>query len=142
MVNLIAEEEGIKPRPQKKWDSFLGEFGNVAFALAPIHSTFLRQEDGVSCHLACLLMLHCLLSKRVVNGSMQLSQDTLCLLRDIAEVALHYHNFAQTFPIQTITSWALAQMYARPYCPPSRSSCLFFFGHDKAHITWHECGVY
>ena len=35
IVNLIAEQEGIEPRPQKKWDRFLGEFGNVAFAIAP-----------------------------------------------------------------------------------------------------------
>ena len=59
---------------QKNWDKFLGEFGSVAFSIAPLYSTFLRQEDGVSCHPACLLMLHCLLSRRVVNGSMQLPQ--------------------------------------------------------------------
>ena len=31
-------------------------------------------------------------------------------------------------------------MYAKPYCPPSRSSC--FFCHDTIHITCLECGVY
>ena len=51
------------------WGQFLGEFGSVAFAIAPLYSTFLHQDDGVSCHPACLLMLHCLLSRRVVNGS-------------------------------------------------------------------------
>ena len=30
IVNLIAEQEGIEPRPQKRWDRFLGEFGSVA----------------------------------------------------------------------------------------------------------------
>ena len=35
IVNLIADKEGIEPRPQKKWDMFLGEFGNVAFATPP-----------------------------------------------------------------------------------------------------------
>ena len=29
---------------------FLGQFGNVAFAIAPLYSTFLHQEDSVSCH--------------------------------------------------------------------------------------------
>ena len=62
IVNLIAEQEGIEPRPQKKWDRFLGEFGSVAFAITPLYSTFLHQKDGLSSHPACLLMLHCLLS--------------------------------------------------------------------------------
>ena len=77
IVKLIAEREGIEPRPQKRWDRFLGEFGSVAFAIAPLYSTFLHQEDGVSCHPGCLLMLHCLLSRRVLNGSIQLPQDRL-----------------------------------------------------------------
>ena len=83
IVNLIAEQDGIEPRPQKKWDRFLGEFGTLAFTLAPLYSTLLHQEDGVSCHPAYLLMLHCLLSRRVVNGSIQLPQDRLWLLREI-----------------------------------------------------------
>ena len=37
VVNLIAEQEGIEPRPQKRWDRFLGEFGSVAFAIAPLY---------------------------------------------------------------------------------------------------------
>ena len=90
IVNLIAEREGVEPRPQKRWDRFLGEFGSVAFVVAPLYSTFLHQEDGVSFHLACLLMLHCLLSRRVVNGSIQLPQDRLWLLREIAQAALRY----------------------------------------------------
>ena len=57
-VNLIAEREGIEAKPQKRWDKFLGEFGSVAFAIAPLYSTFLHLEDGVSSHPACLLMLH------------------------------------------------------------------------------------
>ena len=61
-------------------DRFLGEFDSVDFAIAPLYSTFLHQKDGVSCHPACLVMLHCLLSSRVVNGSMQLPQDRLWLL--------------------------------------------------------------
>ena len=84
IVNLIAEQEGIEPRPHKKWDRFLGEFGSVASATAPLYSTFLRQKEGVRCHLVCLLMPHCLLSRRVVNSSMQLPQDRLWLLHEIA----------------------------------------------------------
>ena len=56
IVNLVAKREDIEPRPQKRWDRFLGEFGSVAFAMAPVYSTFLHQEDGVSCHPTCLLM--------------------------------------------------------------------------------------
>ena len=109
-----------------RWDRFLGEFGSVAFVIAPLYSTFLRQEDGVSCHPACLLMLHCLLSRRVVNGTIQLPHDRLWLLCEIAEVALHYGDSAHASPIETTASWALARMYARPYCSPSGSSCFFF----------------
>ena len=125
IVNPIAEQEGIEPRPQKKWGRFWGEFGSVAFAIAPLYSTFLRHKDGVSSHITCLPMLHCLLSRRVVNGSMQLPQDRLWLFHEIAQAALHYRNSTHTSPIQTIPSWALARMYARPYCPPSRSSQLW-----------------
>ena len=139
MVNLIAEREGIEARPQKRWDKFLGEFGSVAFAIAPLYSTFLHQDDFVSCHPACLLMLHCLLSRRVVYGSIQLPQDRLWLLHEIAQVALHYRNSPHAPPIETTPSWALAQMYATPYCSPSYSSC--FFCDDTAHITCRECGV-
>ena len=67
-MNLIAEHEGIRPRQQKKWDMFLGEFGSIAFAIAPLYSTFLHQKDYVSCHLACLVMLQCLLSRCVGHG--------------------------------------------------------------------------
>ena len=92
IVNLIAEREGIRPRPQKRWDRFLGEFGR------------------------------------------------LWLLREIAQAALHYRDSPHAPPIETTPSWALAQMYATPYCSPSRSSC--FFCDDTAHITCPECGVY
>ena len=45
IVNLIAEREGFEPRPQKRCDRFLGEFGSVAFAIAPLYS-FLHQEPS------------------------------------------------------------------------------------------------
>ena len=50
IFKLIAEQEGIEPRPQTSWDRFLGEFGSVAFAIAPLYSPFLHQKDRVSCH--------------------------------------------------------------------------------------------
>jgi hypothetical protein len=133
IVNLIAEQEGIKARALKRWDKFLGEFGSVAFAIAPLYSTFLHQDDGVSCHPACLMMLHCLLSRRVVNGSIQLPQDRLWLLREIAQAALHYRSSPPAPPIETTPSWALARMYATPYCSPSRSSCFFFLRRHSPH---------
>ena len=112
IVNLIVEQEGIEPRPQKKWDRFWGDFGSVAFAIAPLYSTFLHQVDGVSCHRAYLLMLHCLLSRRVVNGSMQFPQDRLWLLCEIAQAALHYRYSAHASPIQTTPSWAIVLAFA------------------------------
>ena len=92
------------------------------------------------CYPAYLLMLHCLLSRRVVNGSIQLSQDRLWLLREIAQATLHYRNSPHPPPIETTPSQALARMYATPYCSPSRSSCLFC--DDTTHITCPECGLY
>ena len=131
IVNLIAEQEGIEPRPQKRWDRFLGEFGSVAFAIVPLYSTFLHQEGGVSYHPACLLMLHCLLSRRVVNGSIQLPQDRLWLLREIAQEALHYRDSVHASPIQTTPSWALARMYARFTQP---FVVLFLRRHGPHHV--------
>ena len=50
----------------------LGAFGRLSFAIAPLQSTFIQKEDCVSCHPACLMLLNCALSTRVVNGKMQL----------------------------------------------------------------------
>ena len=41
VVDLIAEQEGIQPWQRKKWAKFLGAFGALAFAIAPLHSTFI-----------------------------------------------------------------------------------------------------
>ena len=38
VVDLIAEREGIQPQQRKK---FLDAFGALAFAIAPLHSTFI-----------------------------------------------------------------------------------------------------
>ena len=44
---------------RKKWSKISDAFGALALAIAPLHSTFIQQIDGVSCHPACLLTLHC-----------------------------------------------------------------------------------
>ena len=61
-MDLIAEREGIQTQQRKKWAKILDAFGALAFAIAPLYSTFIGQIDGVSCHPACLLTLHCALS--------------------------------------------------------------------------------
>ena len=43
IVNLIAEQEGIESRPQKKWDRFLGEFGSVVFAIASTPPSYIKK---------------------------------------------------------------------------------------------------
>ena len=58
--------------------------------LAPLHSTFIQQIDGVSCHPACLLTLHCALSRCVVKGILQVPQERLWLLREMAEATLYF----------------------------------------------------
>ena len=75
VVDLIAEREGVEPQQRKKWSKILDAFGALAFAIAPLHSTFIQQLDGVSCHPTCLLTLHCALSRRVVKGILQVPQD-------------------------------------------------------------------
>ena len=39
VVDLIAEREGVEQR--KKWSKILDAFGALAFAIAPLHSTFI-----------------------------------------------------------------------------------------------------
>ena len=50
VVDLIAEREGVEPQQRKKWSKILDAFGAHAFAIAPLHSTFIQHIDGVSCH--------------------------------------------------------------------------------------------
>ena len=85
-MDLIAEREGVEPRQRKKWSKIWDAFGALAFAIAPLHSTFIQQIDGASCHPACLLTLHCALSWRVDKGILQVPQDRLWLLREMAKL--------------------------------------------------------
>ena len=95
VVDELAEREGIQPQQRRKWATFLYAFGSLAFAVAPLYSTFIKQDDSASCHLACLLMLHCALSRRVVKGKLQVPHDILWLLREMAQATLYY----------TVPSW-------------------------------------
>ena len=70
-MDLIAVREGFLPQQRKKWARFLDAFGALAFAIAPLHSTFIRHINGVSCHPACLLTLNCALSRHVIKGILQ-----------------------------------------------------------------------
>ena len=59
VLDLIAEREGVEPQQRKKWSKILDAFGALAFAIAPLHSTFIQKIDGVSCHLGALSRAHC-----------------------------------------------------------------------------------
>ena len=66
-MDLIAKREGVEPQLRKKWSKILGAFGALAFAIAPLHSTFIRQIDGASCQLPSGMSLDialCLVSAR------------------------------------------------------------------------------
>ena len=128
---LIAEQEGIEPRLQKRWGMFLGGFGSVAFAIAPLYSTFLHQEDGVSCHPTCLVMLHCLLSRRVVNWHG-------CMLGPIVHPAVRRAFFATT----QSTSRALNVEFISvpcmlPFCVPWRYVWYCAIGECNLVPHWH-----
>ena len=42
VVDLIAEREGTEPQHRKKWSKIVDAFGALAFAIAPLHSTFIQ----------------------------------------------------------------------------------------------------
>ena len=44
-MDELAEREGIQPQQRRKWATFLYAFVSVAFAIAPLYSTFIRQDD-------------------------------------------------------------------------------------------------
>ena len=115
VVDLIAEREGVEPQQRKKWSKILDAFGALAFAIATLHSTFIWQIDGVSCHPACLLTLHCALSRRVVKGILQVPQDRLWLLREMAEATLYFSRSKLASTLRTpAVHWEVARMYPEP----------------------------
>ena len=115
VVDLIAERGGIQPQQRQKWAKILDAFGALAFAIAPLLSTFIRQIDGVGCHSACLLTWHCALSQRVVKGILQVPQDRLWLLREIAEATLYFNRSkSASTPKTPALHWEVARMYTEP----------------------------
>ena len=115
VVDELAEREGIQPQQRRKWAMFLYAFGSLAFAIAPLYSTFIKQDDSVSCHPACLLMLHCALSRRIVKGELQVPQDRLWLLREMAQATLYYSGskLAPT-PRTQAMHWEVSRLYPTP----------------------------
>ena len=129
-MDLIAEREGIQPQQRKKWAKFLDAFGALAFAIAPLHSTFIWQIDGVGCHLACLLTLHCAMSRRVVaTGILQVPQDRLWLLREMAQPTSYYHRSKLACTPRTpAMHWEVARMHTEPKSVDPTDKCCFCDG--------------
>ena len=140
VVDLTAKREGVEPQQQKRWSTVLDAFGALAFAIAPLHSTFIQQLDGVSCHPASLLTLHCALSRRVVKGTLQVPQDRLWLLREMAEATLYFNRskLAST-PRTPAVHWEVAWMYPQPKSVDPVDTCFSCDG--TPHMACHECEV-
>ena len=140
VVDLIAERKGVDPQQRKRWSKILDAFGALAFAIAPLHSTFIQQLDGVSCHPACLLTLHCALSWRVVKGILQVPQDRLWLLREMAEATLYFSRSKLASTPRTLAvHWEVAQMYPKPKTVDPVDTCFSCDG--TPHMACHECKV-
>ena len=69
-ASCIVEQEGTQPWQLKKWDVCLGAFGNIAFAIAHLYSTLLKEDDYASGHPACFFGC-CIvfLPRHVVGGT-------------------------------------------------------------------------
>ena len=140
VVDLIAKREGVEPQHRKKWSKILDAFGALAFAIAPVHSTFIQQIDGVSCHPACLLALHCALSRRVVKGILQVPQDQLWLLCEMAGATLYFSRSTSASTPRTPTvHWEVAQMYPEPKSVDPVDTCFSCDG--TPHMACHKCKV-
>ena len=140
IVDLIAEGEGVEPQQRRKWSKILGAFGALAFAIAPLHSTFIQRIDGVSRHPACLWTLHCALSWRVVKGIVHVPQDRLWLLREMAEATLCFScsKLAST-PRTPAVHWEVTRMYPEPKSVAPVDTCFSCDG--TPHMACHECKV-
>ena len=140
VVYLIAEREGVEPQQRKKWSKILDAFGALAFAIAPLHSNFIQQIDGVSCHPACLLTLHCALSRCVVKGILQVPQDQLWLSREMAEATLYFSRSKLAFTPRTpAVHWEVARMHPEPKSVHPVDTCFSCDG--TPHMACHECKV-
>ena len=140
LVDLIGEREDVGPQQRKRWSKFLDAFSALAFAIAPLHSNFIQQLDGVGCHLACLLTLHCASSWRVVKGILHVPQDPLWLLREMAGATLYFSRskLAST-PRTPAVYWEVARMYPEPKFVDPVDTC--FSSDGTPHMVCHECKV-
>ena len=140
VVDLIAEREGVEPQQRKRWSKIFDAFSALAFAIAPLHSTFIQQLDAVSCHPDCLLTLHCALSRRVVKGILQVPQDRLWLLREMVEATLYFSRSKLASTPRTPTvHWEVARMYPQPKSVDPVDTCFSCDG--TPHMACHECKV-
>ena len=140
VVDLIVEREGIGPQHRKKWAKIPDAFSALAFAFAPLHSTFIGRIDGVSSHLACLLTLHCALSRRVVKGTLQVPHDRLWLLRGMAEATVYFSRSKSASTLRTLgLHWGVARMYTEPKSVDPIDTCFSCDG--TPHTACHECKV-
>ena len=137
-MDLIAERDGVEQQKQNRWSKFLDPFGALAFVIAPSLSIFIRQLDGVSCHPACLLTLHCALSHRVVKGILPVPKDRLWLLREMAKAALYFprSKVASNPGTPTVHS-EVARMFPQPKSVDLVDT--FFF--VMARLTWRATNV-
>ena len=118
----------------------MNAFGALAFAIAPLHSTFIGQIDGVTCHPACLLTLHCALSRRVVKGILQVPHDRLWLLREMAEATMYFSRSKSASTPRTLgLHWEVARMYTEPKLVDPIDTC--FSSDGTPHIACYECKV-
>ena len=139
-MDLTAEREGIQPQQRKKWAKILDVLSALAFAIAPLNSTFIRQIDGVNCHSACLLTLHCALSPRVVKSILQVPQDRLWLPREMADAALYYSRSQSASTIRTpALHWEVARVHKKSKFADPSDTCFSFEG--TPHTAYNEWKV-
>ena len=94
----------------------------------------------VTCHPACLLTLHCALSRRPVNGILQVPHHRLWLLREMARTILHYnHSKLASTPRSSTMHSEVVRMYTDAKCADPAGTC--FLCVDTFYITCWECKV-
>ena len=83
-------------------------------------------------------------SASLVNGSMQLPQDRLWLLREIVEAALHYRDAVHASPFQTTPGWAWYGFMLGPIFHPTVSRVFFAMAHptSRADIGVYHCALH
>ena len=83
-------------------------------------------------------MLHCALSRRVVKGELQVPQDRLWLLREMAQATLYYSGskLAPT-PRTRSMHWEVSRLYPSPKYADPPYTCFFCDGTPA--IACQEC---